>query len=53
MWASIPLKLMFQDCEWGFEGKEIYHSEVKKLCSNAGFVQRCIVKREEHSRKVG
>lgn len=54
MWAGIPLKLTVQDGEFwrGLEGKEIYHREVKKLCSNVGFEQRCIVRKEEHSRKV-
>lgn len=37
----------------GLEGKEIYHrEEVKKLCNNVGFEQRCIVRRKVHSRKV-
>lgn len=54
VWASDPLKLTVQDGElWrGLEGKEIYHREVKKLCSNVGFEQRCVVKREVHSRNV-
>lgn len=54
MWASIPLKLTVQDGELcrGLEGEEVCHSEVKKLCSNVGFEQRCIVRREEHSQKV-
>lgn len=54
MWASIPLKLTVQGGElWqGLEGKEIYHREVKKLCSNVGFEQRCIVRGEVHSQSV-
>lgn len=38
MWAGIPLKLTVQDGElWrGLEAKEVYHREVKKLCSDVG-----------------
>lgn len=32
----------------GLEGKEVYHRGVKKLCSNVGLEQRCMVRREEH-----
>lgn len=39
-------------CGEGLEGKEIYRREVKKLCSNVGFEQRCIVRRKVHSRNV-
>lgn len=48
MWASVPLKMMVQNGEpWqGLEGKEIYHREVKKLCSHVGTAQRCIARRE-------
>lgn len=51
--GSIPVKLTLQDGELCrcLEGREIYHRGVKKLCSNVGFEQRCIVRREEHSRK--
>lgn len=54
MWASIPLKLTVQDGElWrGLEGKEIFHREVKKLCSNVGFEQRYNVRRKVHSQNV-
>lgn len=54
MWASIPLKLTVQDGElWrDLEGKEIFHREVKKLCSNVGFEQRYNVRRKVHSRNV-
>lgn len=54
MCASVPLKPTLQDGELGrgLEGKEIHRSDVKKLCSNVGFKQKCIVRREEHSRKV-
>lgn len=54
MRASVSLKLTVQDGElWrGLDGKKVYHCEVKKLCSDAGFEQRCTVRRKVHSRKM-
>lgn len=35
--GSIPLMVQDSESRPGLEGKEIYHREVKKLCSNVGF----------------